>query len=144
MTEMQSKVREFHEAMGTLPASRTPVSLPQYNGELRCALIEEEAQEFRHAWRTRDRLEMIDALCDLLYVTVGAAVEMGVELAPFFDEVHASNLRKAGGPVRADGKHLKPPGWTPPDLQRVYRDRYGQDPDDPHGREPSLPLEGKA
>ncbi len=143
MTEMQSKVRDFHEAMGTLPVPRTPVSLSQYNGDLRCALIEEEAQEFRDAWRTRDRLEMIDALCDLLYVTVGAAVEMGIDLAPFFDEVHASNMRKAGGPMRADGKHLKPPGWTPPDLQRVYWDRYDPDPDDPQGREPSLPLEGR-
>jgi len=36
---------------------------------------------------------MIDALCDLLYVTAGAPVEMGVELGPFFDEVHASNMR---------------------------------------------------
>jgi len=62
MTEMQSKVREFHEAMGTLPVPRTPVSLSQYNGELRCALIEEEAQEFRDAWRTRDRLETLWAL----------------------------------------------------------------------------------
>jgi len=127
--------------MGTLPAPAKPVPLAQYNGELRCALIEEEAREFRDAWAARDRLEMIDALCDLLYVTAGAAVEMGVELRPFFEEVHASNMRKIGGPVRADGKHLKPPGWTPPDLQRVYRDRYDPDPDDPQGREPSLSLE---
>lgn len=70
MDDMQSKVREFHEAMGTLPAPAKPVPLAQYNGELRCALIEEEAREFRDAWAAPDRLEMIDALCDR-YLTLG-------------------------------------------------------------------------
>jgi predicted HAD superfamily Cof-like phosphohydrolase len=60
--------------------------------------------------------EMIDALCDLLYVTYGAASAMGVDLAPFFKLVHEANMAKLSGPVRADGKRLKPEGWAPPDI----------------------------
>ena len=60
--------------------------------------------------------EMVDALCDLLYVVFGAAVSMGVDLDPFFDAVHKANMLKSTGPVREDGKRLKPPGWTPPDI----------------------------
>lgn len=65
---------------------------------------------------TPDFPAMVDALCDILYVTVGAAIEMGVDIQPFFDLVHAANLAKASGPVREDGKRLKPPGWMPPDI----------------------------
>lgn len=61
--------------------------------------------------------EMIDALCDILYVTFGAAVAMGTNLDPFFDLVHRANMLKSTGPVQADGKRLKPEGWQPPDIQ---------------------------
>jgi predicted HAD superfamily Cof-like phosphohydrolase len=50
---------------------------------------------------------------------------MGVELEPFFDEVHGSNMKKVGGRVRGDGKQLKPEGWRPPDLAGVYHRLYG-------------------
>jgi predicted HAD superfamily Cof-like phosphohydrolase len=63
--------------------------------------------------------EMIDALCDVSYVTFGAAVEMGVDLDPFFDAVHAANMKKLEGPVRADGKRLKPADWKPPPIQEM-------------------------
>lgn len=51
----------------------------------------------------------------------GAAVQFGIDLEPVFEEVHASNLRKVGGTKRADGKQLKPPGWTPTDVDGVLR-----------------------
>jgi predicted HAD superfamily Cof-like phosphohydrolase len=42
---------------------------------------------------------------------------MGIDLGPFFAEIHRTNMEKAGGPVRpSDGKILKPPGWKPPDI----------------------------
>jgi hypothetical protein len=103
--------------------------------ELRCKLIAEESAEFTEAcgfpmtaqpWlhsvrpaRDPDWPEMIDALCDIIYVTMGAACAMGIDLDPFFDEVHRSNMAKVGGPVRDDGKRLKPAGWTPPDIAGV-------------------------
>ena len=32
-------------------------------------------------------------------------------------------MAKAGGPLREDGKRLKPPGWTPPDIAGVLAGR---------------------
>lgn len=130
LTESQQNVRDFHRLMvGDSVAPVSPVDLDEYNGELRLSLIDEEAREFRSAWEARDRLGMIDALCDLLYVTLGAAVQMGVELEPFFKEVHARNMTKVGGRIREDGKQLKPEGWQPPDLGAVYRRLYGIQPE---------------
>jgi predicted HAD superfamily Cof-like phosphohydrolase len=48
-----------------------------------------------------------------------------VDIEPFFEEVHRSNMAKVGGTRRPDGKWLKPPDWQPPDLTRILRERYG-------------------
>lgn len=64
-------------------------------------------------------VEAIDGCIDTLVVTYGTLEDIGVDAEPFFDEVHRANMAKAGGPVRADGKRLKPPGWTPPDIAGV-------------------------
>jgi predicted HAD superfamily Cof-like phosphohydrolase len=120
----QHDVYDFHVAMG-VPAPSEPAPLPMRRAALRLQLLTEEGLEACNAVASGDVLATIRELCDVLYVVYGTAVEMGVDLAPFFAEVHASNMRKAGGPVRADGKITKPEGWTPPDLARVYRERYG-------------------
>lgn len=117
MHKPQAQVHEFHQAMElTAPETYT---MEGYPGELRVKLLEEETAEFAHAWKKGDRLEMIKELCDILYVAYGAAVSMGLDLEPFFDEVHASNMTKLGGPVREDGKRLKPAHYKPADMGRV-------------------------
>jgi predicted HAD superfamily Cof-like phosphohydrolase len=58
-------------------------------------------------------------MCDLLCVVYGTAAEFGIDLAPFWQEVHRTNMAKAGGPIREDGKRLKPSGWRPPDIAGV-------------------------
>ena len=112
---VQADVEAFHRALdipvGDTPAIRRP--------ELRAELIREEARETIEAILAGDLIEAIDGLCDLLCVVYGAAAEFGVNLAPFWDEVHRTNMAKQGGPVRDDGKRLKPEGWTPPDIQGV-------------------------
>jgi predicted HAD superfamily Cof-like phosphohydrolase len=113
--EVQRDVEAFHAALD-IPTHDTPgIRRP----ELRAALIREEADETVAAILAGDLIEALDGCCDLLAVVYGTAAEFGVDLAPFWDEVHRTNMAKVGGPVRADGKRLKPPGWTPPDLQRV-------------------------
>ena len=111
-------VREFHEAL-EIPVAVTPKIR---RGELRAALIEEEAAETCAAIRAGDLVGAIDGLCDVLCVVYGAALEFGVDLGPFWSEVHRTNMAKKGGPVREDGKRLKPEGWTPPDLKGVLRE----------------------
>lgn len=110
----QAMVAEFHRQFGG--GAPDHLDLAQFPGELRIRLIEEEAEEFAEAVRAGDVPEMVDALCDLLYVTYGAAVSLGVDLEPFFDEVHRSNMAKVGGHRREDGKWVKPANWQPPDI----------------------------
>jgi predicted HAD superfamily Cof-like phosphohydrolase len=48
------------------------------------------------------------------------AEAVGVDLRPFFREVHRTNMHKLTGPKRADGKQLKPEGWLPPRIEAMY------------------------
>lgn len=107
-----------------------------YPFELRAKLIMEEAREFVEACGLAERThtdgskyfnpigqpdfaKMIDAIMDIMYVTLGAAVAGGVPIEPFWKAVHAANMAKSTGPVRDDGKRLKPEGWTPPDIEGI-------------------------
>jgi predicted HAD superfamily Cof-like phosphohydrolase len=66
------------------------------------------------------------ALVGYLASVLAVADRFNVPIRPFWNEVHRSNLSKTGGAIRADGKRLKPPGWTPPNLGRVYLELYGR------------------
>lgn len=114
---VQLDVEAFHRALeipvGDSPAIRRP--------QLRAELIREEARETIDAILAGDLVEAIDGLCDLLCVTYGTAAEFGVDLAPFWAEVHRTNMAKTGGPIREDGKRLKPEGWQPPRIEELLR-----------------------
>lgn len=122
MTREQAMVREFHEHFG-LAAPNRP-DLAKFPAGLRVRLIQEEASEFASAAANGDLVGMIDAVCDLLYVTYGAAVALGVDLEPFFAEVHRTNMLKAGHRRRQDGKVLKQEDWEPPRLREILKKRY--------------------
>jgi predicted HAD superfamily Cof-like phosphohydrolase len=53
---------------------------------------------------------------------MAAADGLGIDLRPFFREVHRANMQKLTGPKRADGKQLKPEGWQPPRIQEMLND----------------------
>jgi predicted HAD superfamily Cof-like phosphohydrolase len=85
-------------------------------------LIEEEFKELKVAVDNVDELETLDALIDILVVTIGAIHSMGADGEGAWKEVMRSNFAKIDhdtGRVRKreDGKVLKPVGWTPPDLK---------------------------
>lgn len=69
---------------------------------------------------TVDDVAMADALGDIKYVADGAAVCMGLDMEPVEIEIHRSNLSKLGADgkpiVREDGKCLKGPNYSPPDI----------------------------
>ena len=120
MNDYQKMVKEFHVAFAAPAPDRLDLSAVRRT--LRAALIKEEALEFQEAAHQVDYVGMIDALCDLLYVTFGTAVEMGIDLDQYFREVHRSNMSKLvnGRPLlRVDGKILKGPNYTPPDLKGI-------------------------
>ena len=68
-----------------------------------------------------DLAPLAHELADLLYVVYGALETCGLDADAVFAEVHRANMSKAGGPRRADGKLLKPPGWRPADVAAVLR-----------------------
>ena len=85
-------------------------------------LIEEEFKELKDAIAAGDILEQLDALEDILVVTIGAIHSAGMDGEGGWKEVMRTNFAKIDketGKVRKreDGKVLKPLGWTPPDLK---------------------------
>lgn len=84
-------------------------------------LIEEEFKELKEAIANCDSVEILDALEDILVVTIGAIHSMGADGEGGWKEVMRTNFAKIDketGKVRKreDGKVLKPQGWTPPEL----------------------------
>jgi predicted HAD superfamily Cof-like phosphohydrolase len=82
-------------------------------------LIAEEYQELQDAKTQEDEL---DALIDILVVTIGAINSMGANGEGAWKEVMRTNFAKIDeetGKVRKreDGKVLKPDGWQPPNLK---------------------------
>ena len=103
MRACEQTVGEFNEA--------------QY--QLYCNLISEEFDELVASTTKTDDL---DALIDILVVTIGAIHSLGADAEGAWKEVMSTNFAKIDkqtGMVRKreDGKVLKPAGWTPPNLE---------------------------
>ena len=92
--------------------------------QLYCNLIHEE---FNELVASDNIVDDLDALIDILVVTIGAIHSLGANAQGAWQEVMRSNLAKID-PVtglvqkREDGKILKPQGWTPPDLRSFVKD----------------------
>lgn len=128
-------VVEFHEAFNAPIAWQPTIPLADRR-RLRVDLLLEEVLEFAQASGFRvvigegaillkeggacDLVAAADALADIRYVTDGASLEWGIPLEKCLREVHRSNMSKLGPdglPVlRADGKILKGPNFTLPQL----------------------------
>lgn len=115
MDKVQKGVQDFHEKYGcfteyepTMPNAKVLL--------LRARLIVEEAAEFMSAASNEDMVGMCDALADLLYVTYGTAVVMGVDMEPISTEVQRSNMTKDGGGKDSGGKIMKGPDFEEPDI----------------------------
>jgi predicted HAD superfamily Cof-like phosphohydrolase len=125
-------VKRFHEIYG-LKISSKPINLGdaprRFHQEystlwaLRYDLHNEEFLELRDALSKGDLVEITDAICDLIYVLCGTAVSFGIPLDECFAEVQRSNMSKLGEDgkpiVREDGKILKGPDFSPPDLKTI-------------------------
>ena len=107
MRACEQTVGEFNEA--------------QY--QLYCNLISEE---FNELVASKTKTDDLDALIDILVVTIGAIHSLGADAEGAWKEVMATNFAKidhATGRVRKreDGKVLKPAGWTPPALEQFIK-----------------------
>ena len=115
------KVLKFYKSMGNCKTrvKNEPTMLSKEDFEFRYGFMKEELEEFKEAYEDKDFVGMVDAICDLLYVTIGTGIEMGIDIDPAFNEVHRSNMTKVNGHMREDGKWMKPDDWEPPNLEEV-------------------------
>ena len=107
MRACEQTVGEFNEA--------------QY--QLYCNLISEEFEELI---ASKTKVDDLDALIDILVVTIGAIHSLGADAEGAWKEVMSTNFAKIDkqtGRVRKreDGKVLKPAGWAPPDLEQFVK-----------------------
>jgi predicted HAD superfamily Cof-like phosphohydrolase len=89
--------------------------------DLYVSLIDEEIRELYEAITAHDKVETLDALIDILVVTIGAIHSMGADGEGAWKEVMSTNFAKIDKKTglvrkREDGKVLKPIGWTAPKL----------------------------
>lgn len=109
----------FHETMGQPIVPRPSIPSPSRR-TLRCRLIREEVvEELLPALEADDLEGIADGLADSIVVIIGTALEYGIDLRRIWDEVHRTNMAKASGPRREDGKVLKPAGWQPPRIAEL-------------------------
>jgi predicted HAD superfamily Cof-like phosphohydrolase len=117
---MTNPFRDQEKFMKACDQKVDAYSISQYKMYL--SLIDEEHRELQEAVEADDLTEQLDALIDILVVTIGAIHSAGFDAEGAWKEVMATNFAKIDhetGRVRKreDGKVLKPVGWTPPDLK---------------------------
>ncbi|WP_315941229.1 hypothetical protein [Deinococcus sp. Marseille-Q6407] len=126
-------LRAFHRAIGEPAPERPTLPSPELLRMRRTLMDEEWAEVQEELDQLEARLAAGEAtgtpaaeldrlaheLTDLLYVAYGTLVQLGVDPDATFAAVHQANLQKVGGPLREDGKLLKPAGWQPADVQAV-------------------------
>lgn len=92
-----SEVEEFNAVMGK-PNNYNPVIPDEKEWMFVYNFILEELEEYKHACETNNIVEVLDALCDITYVSLGnGAMLHGIKdkVWPAYQEVQASNLSKA-------------------------------------------------
>lgn len=119
---------DFHNHFELLPRKVGPHRLDVDLFNLRRNHMIEELEEFRLAWAKEDLPGQADALVDLVYVALGTAVIMGLPFDHLWAEVHDANMRKERATHAGQSKRrhsfdvIKPPGWTPPNIEQILKD----------------------
>lgn len=116
----------FHEAL-EIPVTTDPgYTLSPERLALRRRLVQEECAELLAALHSEPPDAVAKEAADVIVVVLGTMAEMGIPFDAVWSAVHESNMAKRGpnGEItrREDGKVLKPPGWTPPDIAALLRD----------------------
>ena len=116
---MTNPFRDQEKFMRACDQSTDAMNESQY--AMYVKLIDEEHQELLEATLSEDQVEQLDALIDILVVTIGAIHSMGADAEGAWKEVMRTNFAKVDSETgkvrkREDGKVLKPVGWHSPVL----------------------------
>ena len=115
MTDVFEDINKFATACDQEPGKE--------NYDMYLNLIREEMGELEEAIKENNRIEQLDALIDILVVTLGAIRAGDFKGKSAWKEVMKTNFAKINpetGKVikREDGKVLKPKGWEAPKLKQ--------------------------
>jgi len=125
MKKQLDAVSQFHETYNLAVRHEPTISIPKEQPILRYDLMAEENKEYLEAAQNNDLAEVADALGDMLYILCGTILDHGLQhkFEAVFDEIHKSNMSKLGDngkPIyRDDGKVLKGPNFSKPDLLKI-------------------------
>jgi predicted HAD superfamily Cof-like phosphohydrolase len=92
-----SEVETFNQTMGK-PNNYEPTISDEKEWMFVYNFVLEELEEYKHACENGDIVEILDALCDIAYVSLGnGAMLHGLKdkIWPAYQEVQASNMSKA-------------------------------------------------
>ena len=92
-----SEVEEFNSLMNK-PNNYEPIIPAKHEWDFVYNFVLEELEEYKHACEKGDIVEVLDALCDIAYVSIGnGACLHGLKdkIWPAYQEVQASNMSKA-------------------------------------------------
>lgn len=123
---MAQQVRSFQKASGQV-VNKKPTDLEVKEVQLRYDLMREENIEYQDAGLSKNKVEVLDACVDQLYILLGTINAHGLQdlIGPAFELVHKNNMTKVGpdGKVlrNPDGKILKPQGFVPVDLTTLFK-----------------------
>jgi predicted HAD superfamily Cof-like phosphohydrolase len=117
---MTNPFRDQEKFMKACDQTVDGINVEQF--KLYLKLINEESNELIDAVTKDDAVETLDALIDILVVTIGAIHSLGADAEGAWKEVMSTNFAKIDketGKVRKreDGKVLKPMGWVAPNLK---------------------------
>lgn len=140
MLPLQELVTNFHKRFGH-PSPSRPVDFSTLSqsqlremAELmgfRLRLIDEELSELETELdplfddvdgnlRAPNIINVAAEITDLLYVTMGLAVVLGIDVEPVLLEIQRANMTKE---PNGDDKPTKPDGWTPPNVRAIIQNQ---------------------
>lgn len=118
-------VERFHDAFKIENNFQPTTEIGNDQIELRHRLMQEENDEYLHAAKNGDLVEVADALGDQLYILCGTILKHGMQhkIVEVFEEIQRSNMSKLdkdGNPIyREDGKVMKSELYFKPDIKKV-------------------------
>jgi len=121
---IETLITEFHVKFG-LHMSDKPSMVDQSLFKFKLKHIDEEVAELKQSIEEKDLEAILDAIVDIVYVTIGLAVEMGLPFTNAFALIHRANMRKHRAPNRyaspRDSKWdvVKGPGWKKANLKKL-------------------------
>ena len=120
-TQLGIMFEEFAETLNTLAAAKQEDEMMLYYLRASIAQAGEHLKNSDGIIGIKDRVEMLDGICDVMVTAVGLGRHAGMDVAGGFKEVNRSNNSKFGDngePILDKNlKLIKGPNYSKPDLK---------------------------